>query len=136
MNQQAYTPALFGDSQKVQLFFQLLRASYGADVIDRKWPTDKDKLLVGTLKREAIERLTIAEIRSAIDNAAAQKAKGIEEFMFLDVDLIISGAKRYANGSHRLLLPEPPETEEQKAARKERGKAHINNLKSILGGAT
>lgn len=119
-------------SKKVDVFFDLLRAAYGADVIDRKWPTELDKQLVKKLKEEAIERLDFEEIKGAIQNACDQKSKGNEEFMFLDIDMIIAGAKRYGSPSHRLLPPPVEHSESKKKAMRENGKHHIQNLKNLF----
>lgn len=117
---------------KVAIFFNLLRAAYGADVIDRKWPSPADKQLVMAMKREAIEKLTVEEIRGAIDNACAQKAKGLDEFLFLDIDLIISGAKRYGNASHKMFLPEPEESDDDKKKKKLDGAEKARLLKELF----
>jgi hypothetical protein len=93
----------------VDLFFSLLQAVYGADTISRKWPTDLDKQLIKKLKEAQINALTHEEIRGAIDNASREKGKGNEEFLFLDIDLILTGAKRIGHPSHKSFaaLPEP-----------------------------
>lgn len=123
-------------SRKTKFFFQLLRASYGADTVARKWPTTKDLQLVMALKREQIEKLSLEEIRGAIDNASKQRAKGLDEWLFIDLDLILGGAKMSRGNSPDVvaLLSAPPETPEQRQARIETGRARIANLKAMLGG--
>lgn len=118
---------------KVDLFFSLLQAVYGADVIDRKWPTDLDKQLIKKLKEAQINALTNEEIRGAIDNASKEKGKANEDFMFLDIDLILTGAKApRANSPEVAALLAYDESEEAKKSRKELGKMQISSIKSLL----
>lgn len=92
---------------KVDIFFELLSAVYGRAKIEAQWPTDRDMQIVKALVREKIEGMELAEIRAAIDNARQQRVKEMRGWEWPDVDLILSGAKRYATAAHRPFLPAP-----------------------------
>jgi len=118
---------------KVELFFSLLQAIYGADVIDRKWPTDLDKQLIKKLKEAQINALTNEEIRGAIDNASKEKGKGNDEFLFIDIDMILTGAKFHRPNSPEVIaLLEHNETPEEKARLLEIGRKNISAIKELL----
>lgn len=92
---------------KLAFFFELLTAIYGRSKIESQWPTERDLQVVKALIADKIESLSIAEIRGCIDNARIMKAQEQDGWSWPDVDLILAGAKRHLNASHRLFLPEP-----------------------------
>lgn len=117
---------------KTDFFFELLNGVYGASKMSVTWPTDLDLQLAKKLWEDHINRHTEQELRGAITNAQNQIAKGEESFLWPNVGLILSGAKRCVNASHQVFLPAPEETAEQKAERKRRANEHLSNLKSML----
>lgn len=92
---------------KMDFFFEMLTAIYGRSKIEAQWPTERDRQVVRALIADKVESLSIAEIRAAIDNARTMKAQEQDGWSWPDVDLILAGAKRHLNASHRLFLPEP-----------------------------
>jgi len=92
---------------KMDFFFEMLSAIYGRSKISAQWPTERDHQVVRALIADKVESLSIGEIRAAIDNARTMRSQEQKGWDWPDVDLILAGAKRYANASHRAFLPEP-----------------------------
>ena len=92
---------------KVDIFFELLSAVYGRSKMLAQWPTERDEQIIRALVTDKIETMDISEINAAIDNARTMKAQEQDGWSWPDVDLILAGAKRHLNASHRLFLPEP-----------------------------
>lgn len=113
---------------KVEIFFELLSAVYGRAKIEAQWPTERDEQIVRALVRSKVESMELSEIRAAIDNARIQKANDMDGWAWPDVDLILAGAKRYANASHRNFLPEPERDLLPAAERSRRARALVSEL--------
>lgn len=92
---------------KVDIFFELLSAVYGRSKMLLQWPTERDEQIIRALVTDKIESMELSEITAAIDNARAMKAQEQDGWQWPDVDLILAGAKRYGNASHRPFLQEP-----------------------------
>jgi hypothetical protein len=92
---------------KIDFFFEMLTAVYGRDKVKSQWPTDRDMSIVRALIAEKVESMSLKELRSSIDNARIMRSQEQRGWDWPDVDLILAGAKRYANASHRLFLPAP-----------------------------
>ena len=93
--------------RKINQFFRLIRGVYGASKFTSQWPTDLDIHAAKTLWADEIGKHTPEELAKAIKNAQHQAANGEEEWQWPNIGMILSGAKRYANASHREFLPEP-----------------------------
>lgn len=116
---------------QVEIFFELLSAVYGRAKIEAQWPTDRDMQIVKALVRDKVNGMELQWIRAAIDNARTNKANEIEGWAWPDVDLIIAGARRFANASHRPFLPEP----EREILPPEAASSRCAAMLSLFGGA-
>lgn len=95
------------NDRKIDQFFRLIRGVYGASKFANQWPTDLDIQAAKTLWGAQIEKHTQEELAKAIKNAQQHAANGEEEWQWPNIGMILSGAKRYGNASHRPFLPEP-----------------------------
>jgi len=95
------------NDRKADQFFRLIRGVYGAGKFANQWPTDLDIQAAKTLWAAEIDKHTMEELAQAIRNAQKMAANGEEEWQWPNIGMILSGAKRYANASHREFLPEP-----------------------------
>ena len=88
-----------------QYFFAKLKLVYGSSKFDAYWPTDTDVRLVKREWAESIGKLTRDEIDMAIENAKKQMHD--PDWSWPNIGLILSGARRHLNASHRAFLPAP-----------------------------
>ena len=95
-------------SRQAEMFFELLRGTYGAAKFRAQWPTDEDRQAAIAIWQQEIDRLTPEELRAAINHAARMAANGEDGWQWPNIGLILSGAKRYSCAAHRPFLP-PPE---------------------------
>ncbi len=107
------------NDRKIDQFFRLIRGVYGAGKFANQWPTELDIEAAKTLWAAEINRHTMEELAKAIKNAQRMAANGEEEWQWPNIGMILSGARRYGNASHRPFLPEPERvlpTPEERAA--------------------
>ena len=119
-------------SLKVDTFFTLLRAVYGASRYESQWPDSTHEEAAKILWESKIEKHTEAELKAAIEHAQRMSIKGEKDWQWPNVGLILSGARRDALGSHKLLLGGRERTEAEKQVLKERALNWTKNIKSLL----
>lgn len=95
------------DTRKIDQFFRLIRGVYGAAKFSSQFPTELDIQAAKTLWAEEIGKHTPEELAQAIKNAQRMAANGLEEWQWLNIGMILSGAKRYGTAAHRPFLPAP-----------------------------
>lgn len=95
------------NDRKIDQFFRLIRGVYGASKFAAQWPTELDIQACKTLWADELNRHSEEELSKAIKNAQKMAASGEEEWQWPNIGMILSGAKRYGNASHRPFLPEP-----------------------------
>lgn len=120
------------ENRKVTMFFELLKGIYGFQAIERQWPAPEDIQLRNKLWEQEINKYTPEELKAAIKNAQKQMENQVKEFLWPNVGLILSGAKRHSCAAHRHFLPAPKETKEQRQERIEYGKNQIKKLRDIF----
>ena len=120
------------ENRKVTMFFELLKGIYGFQAIERQWPAPEDIQLRNKLWEQEIDKYTPEELKAAIKNAQKQMENQVKEFLWPNVGLILSGAKRHSCAAHRQFLPAPKETKEQRQESIEYGKNQIKKLRDIF----
>ena len=113
---------------KLDLFFELLTAVYGRAKVAAQWPTERDEQIVRALVADKIASMDMTDIRAAIDNARKMRVQEQRGWDWPDVDLILAGAKKHLNASHRPFLPEPP----REIASKEQAAQFIASMREAL----
>ena len=103
-------------TDKVKFFFELLRGQYGAAKLNSQWPTPEDLQLAIAQWRPNIEKHTEQELSGALAHARRMMATGDDEWMWPNIGLILSGARRINHPSHKEFpsLPNPVMTKEQR----------------------
>jgi hypothetical protein len=117
---------------KVDIFFELLRAVYGAARYEAQWPDQTHEQAAKTLWKERIGRFSEGELKSAIDNAQRMSMNGEKEWQWPNIGLILSGAGRFNATAHRLLLSGRERGPEEKERLRLVALANVNRLKSLL----
>lgn len=114
--------------RKVDLFFSLVRTVYGVSKFNAMWPTELDLAGAKVMWADDIDRHNPDELRSALNNAKSMATSGNEDWQWPNIGLILGGAKRHANTSHKMLLPEP----EKHISSKSEAMENIKNIKLML----
>lgn len=120
--------------RKINQFFELIRAVYGASRCDAQWPSPEYLMAAKQMWGDLIDRHTPAELKAALNHAQKMAMNGEDDWHWPNVGLILSGAKGPSRNSASVqaLLDAPPETPEEKAARLAVGRQNIDRLKALL----
>ena len=95
------------DDRKNDLFFGLIRSTYGASKFAAQWPTELDLQAAKTMWAEQIGKHDPDELRAALRHAQSMAANGEADWQWPNIGLILSGAKRYGSAAHKMFLPAP-----------------------------
>lgn len=121
-------------SQKVDVFFELLRGIYGQSLFESQWPDETHLQAAKVLWSEHIERHTEQELKDALDHAQKMIVKQEKGWTWPNVGLILSGAKRIGIPSHRMLLTGRERTPEELKAMREDAVLRVRALKAFVDG--
>jgi len=118
-------------SQKSDIFFELIRAVYGASRYEAQWPDDTHEQAAKLLWEERIERHSEAELKAALENAQRMSSNGEKDWQWPNIGLILSGARRYNAPAHRTLLT-GTESEEEKQRKRDLALKNVSQIKMLL----
>ena len=118
---------------KIDVFFNLIRAVYGASRFNAQWPDNAHLEAAKILWSDLINKHDESELKAAIEHAQKMSINGEEEWQWPNIGLILSGAKKPRGNSHEVTaLLSYQESGESKAARKEHGRLQIESIKSLM----
>jgi hypothetical protein len=114
-----------------QYFFARVKTIYGALKFEKMWPTDIDLKAAKKEWATNIGKHTKEELDLALTNAKKMIENDEKDFIWPNIGLILSGAKRFLNASHRATfkLPEPPEVTE---AKRLKGLEELKKIKTLI----
>ena len=118
-------------SQKSDIFFELIRAIYGASRYEAQWPDETHEQAAKMLWMERIERHSESELKSALDNAQRMSSNGEKEWQWPNIGLILSGARRYNTAAHRTLLT-GTESPEERQRKRDLALENVSRIKDLL----
>lgn len=119
-------------ANKIDVFFELLRAIYGASRYEAQWPDKTHEDAAKKLWHDLISRHTEEELRGALDHAQKMASNGEKEWQWPNIGLILSGARRIGIPSHRLLLSGRERTPEEKEAMREDARCRARALRAMF----
>lgn len=123
--------------RRIDLFFAKCRIVWGNGAYNHQFGNEQDLAFAKREFGHAILQPTDEQLRLAFDFAHRMIEQGHPDWRYPHPDRILGAARKtHADNSADVtaLLAAPPETDEQRAARKARGAEHIARLKAMIGG--
>jgi hypothetical protein len=119
-------------SNQVDIFFSLLRATYGKSRYESQWPDETYEEAAKLMWAEKINKYGIAELKQALDHAVVMMSRGEKDWMWPNIGLILSGLGTKVMYTRHPSLTGREETPEEKEARIAVGKARIAGIRSMF----
>ena len=123
-------------SNQVDIFFSLLRATYGKSRYESQWPDETYEEAAKLMWAEKINKYGIAELKQALDHAVVMMSRGEKDWMWPNIGLILSGLGTKVMYAKHPSLTGREETPEEKAARVAVGKARVAGIRAMLEAKT
>ncbi len=118
---------------KIDIFFELIRAVYGASRFNAQWPDDMHMQAAKTLWSDLIDKHTEEELKDALTHAQKMSVSGEEDWQWPNIGLILSGAKKPRGNSEEVQkLLAYTESDEDKKRRIETGRSRLDELKGMF----
>ena len=117
-------------NEKIDTFFELLRAIYGAAKYESQYPDKTHEEAAKIMWGALIDGHTEAELRGALDHAQRMASNGEKDWQWLNIGMILSGAK-LGRGAHKPFLIEHY-SDEDKARLRELGKKNCAKILEML----